>query len=346
MRKLCTLIALCLLWITPIVSQTKTDKVRDELVGPVKSVEAHYIDFLRKDNQVVELDRRSHITTYNTKGNISERTSYDANDAVSEKLVHTYDAKGRSTGYVEYAALLDKYLRIPRRHVYTLNKEDRKVEYNVFESNGSIATRTVYKYDANGNLTEEQWYANTGKLSGRMVYTFDEKGNQTSQASYQTDGAQNWKNISKYDDHGNKTELVQYFGNTLIGRIVYMYDNKGRILEQEIVESHQPPGVFPTGPEQGKVVYSYDDEKRTKEVVNYAVDGTLQSKLLYSYDERNNEVGLKLFIANAPVNNETRSINIVYDSHGNWTTKTRFTQSDNGGKPHVYYVERRIITYY
>jgi YD repeat-containing protein len=346
MRRFFTILALFLLSTTPIVSQTKSDKDRDDLVGPVKTMEAHYVDFLRKDNQVVEFDRRSHTTTYNTEGNISERTSYDQNDAIRERLVHTYDAKGRNTGYKEYSALLDKTLTYPRRHVYTLNEEGRKVEYIVFESNGSMATRFVYKYDAKGNLTEEEWYSHTGQLGGRLVSTFDEKGNQTSEASYQADGVLIWKNISKYDDNGNKTELLQYFGNTLKGKIIYTYDNKGRILEQETVEFNSTPGTFPYIPRQGKVVYSYDDAKRTKEEVSYGIDGTLQSRLVYAYDERKNEVELRLFIAPRSVENETRSTNIEYDSHGNWTRKTRVRQSDNGGEPQVYYVERRLITYY
>jgi len=51
MRIFYALLVLCLLWVTPILSQTKTDKDRDELVGPVKSVEAYLIGFVRKDNR-------------------------------------------------------------------------------------------------------------------------------------------------------------------------------------------------------------------------------------------------------------------------------------------------------
>ena len=155
MRKCCALLVLCLLWTAPIVSQTKTDKERDELVGPVKSVEAFLIDFVKKDNRIVEGKRRPwHTTTYDTEGNISDRASYDPSGAITAKYVHTYDAYGRSTGYEEYAALLDKTLTIPRRHVYTLNEQLRKVEYIVFESDGSVGTRFVYKYDVKGNLTD------------------------------------------------------------------------------------------------------------------------------------------------------------------------------------------------
>ena len=277
MRKFCALFVLGLLCITPIASQTKTDKDRDQLVGPVKSVEAYLVEFVKKDNRFVEKRRAWYTNTYNTDGNYSEKLSYDNNGEISSKNVHTYDGTGRSTGYEEYAALLDKTLTIPRRHVYKLNEEGRKVEYVVLESNGSIGTRFVYKYDAKGNLTEQQWYAHTGQLGGRLVYTFDENGNETSQTSYDG-GALSWKSSSKYDANGNRTEWLQHHGKTLRYKIVYTYDSKGRVLEKETTEFNRHPNALPTShaPEAGKVVYTYDDEKRTKEVATYKVDGTLK----------------------------------------------------------------------
>ena len=350
MRRFCGLLVLCLLSITPVVSQTKTDKDRDGLFGPVKSVEAFLVDFVSRDNGTVEEKTRPwHTTTFNTDGNISERSSYDQNGTITARYVHTYDAKGRSTGYEEYAALLDKTLTIPRRHVYTLNGDGRRIEYIVFESNGSVGTRFVYKYDTRGKRIEEQWYAHTGKLGGRTVYTFDENGNETSLTSYQPDGTPGFKNISKYDSNGNKTESLQYHGNPLRFKILYTYDSKGRILEQETLEFNSPPGALLTshGPEPGKVVYTYDDDKRTKEVATYDVDGTLKAKITYAYDERENEVGLKQLNADGSLKNgESQITNIEYDSYGNWTRKTRLIQSEKGGQPQAFHAQRRVITYY
>ena len=345
MRKFCALLVLSLLSVTPTVSQTKTDKDRDGLLGPVKKVEAYLIEFAGKD---VEKRRRWHTTTYNPEGNILEKVTYDQNDAILEKLVHTYDANGRNTGYEEYPALLDKTLTIPRRHVYKLDEAGRRVEYTLFESNGSFGTRFVYKYDAKGNMTEQQWYVHTGRLGGRLVRTFDENGNQTSEASYQPNGALDWKSISKYDANGNKTEWLQHRGTTLRYKILFSYDSKGRMLEKETFEFNSTPGVYTThSPEPGKVVYTYDDEKKTKEVATYNLDGTLKEKILYAYDERNNEVGLTVFNADgSPKIGESQSLNIEYDSLGNWTKKTRLLQTEKAGPPQPYHAELRVITYY
>jgi hypothetical protein len=70
---------------------------------------------VKKDDGIVEEKRRPrYVITYNTEGNISKRASYDQNGAITAKYVHTYDAHGRSTGYEEYAAVLDKTLTTPR----------------------------------------------------------------------------------------------------------------------------------------------------------------------------------------------------------------------------------------
>jgi hypothetical protein len=128
MRVVFSLLILCLLWNTPILSQTKTDRDRAGLVGPVKSVKAYLVDFFMKDGRIVEGKRRPlQSTTYNSQGNISEKVSYDHTEAITAKYTHTYDAKGWNTGYEEYFATLDKSLSIPRRHVYTLDEDGRKL---------------------------------------------------------------------------------------------------------------------------------------------------------------------------------------------------------------------------
>ena len=369
MRVVFVLPILFSLWITPILSQTKTDRDRAELVGPVRKVEAYLVDFEMKEGGSVEKKRRPwYSTTYHSEGNISEKVSYDQAGTIVEKLIHTYDAKGRNTGYEEYSATLDKSLTIPRRHVYTFDEEGRKVEYIVFESEGSVGTRFVYKYDAKGNLIEEEWYAHTGLLGGRSVNTFNENGKPTSQAYYSGEGTLNWKNMSKYDAEGNRTEWVQYQGEILRYKITSSYDSKGRIQENETFEFNGNPNVRAThSPEPGKVVYTYDDEKRTKEVATYDVNGTLKSKAVYSYDDRGNEIGLTRFKGDgSPENFELqlydnlgkpgtafrgtisgRSLmNIEYDSRGNWTRKTRLIQPEKGGPPQAYHAELRVITYY
>jgi antitoxin component YwqK of YwqJK toxin-antitoxin module len=350
-RKIITPIVLCLLWTIPSSSQTKTDREQAGLVGPVKSVEKKLVGFGLKNGITVEESSRAiQKITYNTQGNILEEISYDQNSAISQKLTYLYDAEGRCTGYDEYAALVDKSLTIPRRHVYKLDDKGRRVEYVVFDSDGTMASRFVYKYDGKGNLTDEEWYAHTGRLGGKNVSAFDEKGNRVSQSYFLGDGTLSWRNLSQYDSDGNRTELLQFQGETVRYKIVSRYDDKRRVLEIETIEFNSVPGLYTShAPEPGKVVYTYDDSKRTKEVATYDAGGELKSKIIYNYDERENEIGLTSFNhrqTEPKTSVDSTSISIEYDSHGNWTRKVRSRPSETSGPPQPYIAELKVITYY
>lgn len=369
MRALLSLFVTCLIWAAPVASQTKTERESADLAGPVKSVEVYLIDFFMRDSKIEEGKRRPwHSTTYNSDGNIIERVSYDDTGKITGKSRHTYDAKGRNTGHEDLSAILNESSAVPRRDVYVLDAEGLKIEHIAYQSDGSIGTRFVYKYNLKGNLTEEEWYSHTGQLGGRSIYTFDEVGNQTSQSSYDRDGSLNWKNISKYDERGNRIEWIQYQKDVLRYKMVFSYESKGRILEKETFEFNATPNVYTShAPEPGKVIYTYDDEKRTKEEATYNPYGVLKHKIAYTFDERGNEVGQMMFNGDgSPKDLEIQFydnihepgspfrgtlsgkslIEIEYDSHGNWTKKTRLIQSKKGGKPRPYSAEQRVITYY
>ena len=124
MKTLLALVIVSLLWSSAVNAQKKTDKDQAGLIGSVKSVEVYIIDFVMKDGKIEQGERRHwHSTTYNPGGNIIERLSYDPLGHIAEKLVYTYDTRGRNTGYEEYPAILDKTLTIPRKHIYTLMLE-------------------------------------------------------------------------------------------------------------------------------------------------------------------------------------------------------------------------------
>jgi len=56
--------------------------------------------------------------------------------------------------------------------------------------------------------------------------------------------------------------------------LIVSYDEKQRIVEKETMEFNAIPELreeYDADP--GKVVYTYDDDKRTKEVATYSSDG-------------------------------------------------------------------------
>jgi len=371
MKILLTLLITCLLSPLATSAQQKTEREHAQLKGPVKTLDAYSVDFQLEDGRTRESKRRpTQSITFNSEGNVVERTAYNHLGNVVAKYVHTYDAKGRSTGYEEYSSYVDKTLSTPRRHVFVLDDSGNRVEYRVYDSDGTPSSRFTYKYDARGNKIEESFYSHTGELGGRLVLTYDEKGNQTSQISYNGTGAMHWKLVSTYDAKGNVVERLQYQGQgeTLRYQIAFKYDAKGRTTEVETKEFNAVPNVHVShAPEPGRVVYTYDDEKMTKTVTSYKQDGGLKERLVYTYDAQGTEVARESLKPGGSSSDTViqfydnihepgskfrgslsgrPSTEIEYDEHGNWTKKTYLIQSAQGEKPQPYRAEVRVITYH
>lgn len=351
------------------VAQNKTDRQHASLNGSVKTVDAYRIEFNLKDGRTEQAKRLPwYSNAFNHKGDLTKRITYNHLGNTIEKIVYTFDTKGRNTGYEEYHTIKDEIINIPRKHVYTLDNKGNKIEYRVFESNGNPASRFVYKYDLKGNKIEYSYYYHTGQFGGKTVYTFDDRGNQTSQTSYSADGIISEKTIFTFDDKGNDTQAVIYQGEILRYKFVSKYDEKGRIVEKVTVEFNAIPNSFTShAPIPGKVIYIHDDTKRTKEVVTFKPDGTLVERVIYTYDNQGNEIECAMFKADGtPTNHQIQFYDNIsvpgskfhgslsgksvkeyeYDSHGNWTKKTYLIQSEKDTKPIAYSAEERIITYY
>ena len=342
----------------------KSDVEKAGLAGRVKSVELVRVEYAFKDGRGVESKRGIvRKTIYDEQGRRAEEVMYDQGGSPSARNVYTYDAAGRSTGYEEYNSVLDRSLSKPRRHVYTLDGAGRTVEYTVYESDGSVGSRFTYAYDAAGNKTEETFYSWQGRRMGRLVYAYDARGHLLTQTSYNEGDEVSWKQVHVYDAEGRKTESAQYQGETLRYRFFYKYDAKGRVKEVETREFNAIPNVRTThAPEPGRVVYTYDDEKRTKEVATYDERGTLKKRMLHSLDEKGNDAGAKelnadgspkaaemrLYDENAGLRTVTgtTSAEFVYDARGNWTRKTFLIKPAGAERAEPYWAEFREIVYY
>ncbi len=358
-----------ILFCFPAIAQNKTDREQVNLNGSVKTVEAYRIEFSLKDGKTEQAKRLPwYSNTFNPQGNLTERITYNHLGNIIEKIVYTFDAKGRSIGYDEYHTISDKIITLPRKHIYTLDDNGNKIEYRVFESNGTPASRFVYKYDLKGNKIEDSFYYHTGQFGGKTVYTFDDRGNQTSQTLYSADGIVSGKTIFTFDDKGNDTQAINYQGGILRYKFISKYDGKGRILEKETIEFNAIPNVTTShAPIPGKVIFTYDDKKRTKEITTYKPDGALVESVIYTYDNQNNEIERVVFKEDGSPNNlviqfydninEPGSkfrgslsgkslVEFEYDSHGNWTKKIHLIRSGKDAKPEAYYAEEQMITYY
>lgn len=364
-----TALAACLLCAAAAGAQKQTDRERQGLVGPVKSVETYVVNYPLRDGKTERGSRVPwHTAAFDRAGHFTEKVTHDARGNVLERLVYTFDAKGRPTGYDEYASAVDKSLASARRHVYAVDAAGRRTEYRVFEASGVPAGRFTYKYDDAGRLIEDGYYYHTGKFGGRTVYAYDDAGRQVGETGYDAEGNVGRKAVRSYDERERRVEELRYDGEKLKYKILSRHDARGRVLEVETVEFNTDPDLRPShAPEPGRVVYAYDDRQRTKEVATYGPDGSLKGRVVYTFDERGGEVARRAFKADgSPEPTELHfyddihapgsplrgtlagrpHVEFEYDAHGNWTRKTFLIRPAAGGPPQPYRGEERVISYY
>ncbi len=365
MRRIFSALIFTFLALSIAAAQGRDDKKQHDVVGPVKALGVGRIEYTLKNGKSVAGKRILRYTiTFNEDGKKTEEVSYDQSGAsIIDKVVYAYDKEGRLKSYVSYSSSVDETLSTPQKNDYKLDDKGNVIEYVNYQPDGTLGSRTLYKYDAKGNKTEEIFYSWNGTPTGKLLNTYDEAGHLLTATSYIEDDSINWKIACTYNTKGNQIEWLQFIAGVLRYRVTYNYDDKNRVIEQETFEYNKPPNMRTThAPEPGKIVYTYNDTKRAKEVETYKEDGSLKHKMIYLMDERGNEIEWRTFNADgSPKNSEIHwydkarlsctltgieIANIEYDSKGNWIKKARLIKSADAAEPEAYSAEYRVITYY
>lgn len=304
MRRILTVLIFSLLW-NAAAAQTSAAG-RDELTGPVKEVRHETSD----SAPVGGAARRGRSASYDVKGNKVEETLFGADGSIAQRIVYTFDAQGRATGFEEHSYGLST----PRRHVYVLGEKGERVEYKIVQPDGKAGEKRLYKYDAQGRLTEELLHEHKGQLLSRNVHAYDEAGRPTSQTRYDANGSVSSIAKVTYDAQGRPVERTRHEGDVLTYRIRYRYDSRGRVAEQETVGSVLDEDVPPAEAHTpGRISYVYKSGKQPTEATRYEPNGTARERIVFQYDAR-----------------------------GNWISKTYFSLTTAGAQR----AEYRTITYF
>jgi YD repeat-containing protein len=295
-------------------AQAKPDRETDRLLGSVQTVKTEVVELTDKDGKNIERPRMPVQTIdYDVRGNRLKCVDFNRDGSVVQTVVYTYDAAGRNTGYEDSTPGLAN----PRRHIYVLDQNGNRTEYKMTQPTGSAADeRYVYKYDGQGNRIGEELYHKTTLIS-RNQNSFDDQGRLISQTIYNPDGTVAARIVNSFAADGKPLERVRHDGDLLTYRVRYKYDDKGRLSELETVGSWIEMDSSADSYVTGKVVYVYKGKNTPKETLTYNPDGSLRERLVFDYD-----------------------------SHGNWTKRTRRVPNTTAKKEVAAQIEYRTITYH
>ncbi len=332
-------LVLSLLLLQTVYSQKKSDLEQLQIQGKVKNIEYFYLSF---DPSNGWSSRKPWISEfYNTNSNIIERTVF-RDGQISSQVISFYDARGRNTGNNSFSSASDIAQKIASREELILDAAGNTVQLNVYSRGGSQIDLThTYNYDARGNQTER----NYGAAVGKSVMTYDENNNETSMLNSNGAGVVYNKNFTEYNEQNRKIKWSIYRDEILRYQIQYKYDAKGRLSEVETRELNIVPNMRSShAPEAGRIVYGYDDKRKTIWTTKHSLNGTPVQNSTTIFNERGEKIGLSC------ENSESHTCKTVFeyqlDTLGNWTRKTCYGRAFSGDVLSSAWAEERVISYY
>jgi hypothetical protein len=162
-----------------------------------------------------------------------------------------------------------------------------------------------------------------------------------------------FEQVQRLDDQKRVTDLrvsdISGGQLKLWYHVAFRYDQKGRVIEQD-TDPFKLGSGDDYSPLPGKVLVSYDDEKRTGEQKYYDPEGKLGLHMRFEFDRdgipvrfhlldasAKEKVGAEVFIdATHKTTNRPGDVEweVIYDDHGNWTERRRwFIPAD--GSPRI-----------
>ncbi len=177
------------------------------------------------------------VNKYDQNGKIIEESHY-VNDSLSDKVIFNYDEKGNITEekhsdsptrwenrkYVNKyddegnCVEISEYNYAGNLNYKTFYKYSGKkcVEESTYDSNDSLCSHTINKYNDEGKKIESIHIVSDNELMQRDVYIIDDKGKTSVSLRYDPDGGLGRIAVSKMDDAGNPIESMIYCGDDWI----------------------------------------------------------------------------------------------------------------------------------
>jgi len=206
-------------------AQERSDRARDDLIGPVKSVLLETILIECQSGKLVEVHRLDPIEEYDANGTLKgNRNRFIIDDPISRMFVYPFDERipviVKPTYWEDGVPPGWKYGALIYTDVYTYDNQARRSESVHYGPTGTFGGRLIVTFDEHGRIAETKMYNDNGELADWNIITRDSRGNVLESASYKEDGT---------------LVEVQNGGNSYLNRFVFTYefDSIGNWISQE-----------------------------------------------------------------------------------------------------------------
>lgn len=203
--------------------------------------------------------------TFDKRGNFQDKVRRTGGEYTY--FSYYFDVNGYALGWNEYnrnlaltgrtAYLNDRNGNRIERTVYMKEKMSKKetsryennrlVEEQSYNPNGTLAEKRVYKYDNQGNMTELEFYNPNNELTQRYIYSYDDRGNRIEWRFYDADEFLVALTTYYYDDHNNVIEISSFNYDEHLNwkhSYDYEYDDDDNWVRQTIYRNNTPYQVI------------------------------------------------------------------------------------------------------
>lgn len=162
--------------------------------------------------------------TFDKRGNFQDKIR--KKDGSYTWYSYYFDVNGYPLGWNEY----DENNALTGRTAYLNDRNGNRIERTVYL--GQMMTKKESSRYDNNRLVEEQSFDSDGTMTERRVYKYDSQGNNTELEFYNKDGDLKQRYLYKYDNHGNRIEWRFYDADEfLVALTTYYYDNHDHVIE-------------------------------------------------------------------------------------------------------------------
>jgi YD repeat-containing protein len=297
-----------LLYCVPGYAQKKSDREKDGLIGPVRTVRIDRAQFFIEAGKMVEGPRMlAETLVYDAAGRRIESADYLPGGAPDTKSTWKFDDAGREIERSYYV-----HDSLVRRWVSTYDDKGRIRERTEYGPGGGSVGRLIYEYSATGNQARVTDYGSSD-VRKKWDETYDAQRNLLERIEYDADGSSQSKYIYTYDAAGNRTSETHYYksnGSPHISKSVYIFDENSRLKEE---------AVYQNGALSSRKVYQYDNRCNRIEAIEYSKKGEVEERATLAYE---------------------------YAPDGNWTkAKVTLTATDPRRPARPGYVAYRTLTF-
>ena len=184
--------------------------------------------------------------TYNTKGDEIEYAVYNKNAKLEEKFITKYDDTRKEiemTDYTYYTSNSDSTLGSTT--IYKYDRNGNKIQIIDLNTDGNLFMKSSCIYNNKNNKIEQETYDSKGKLISKIKNIFNEKNQVIETDTNNQNGTS--KLTHQYGTNGNEVYRKIYTsnGNTTFCKYVYdKYDLNGNWLKKTTFINGETTGIL------------------------------------------------------------------------------------------------------